>query len=121
MDNIAIRIRLVRKAMHLTQKQFANSIGLSNGTAILRYEKGLRRPGTPTIKMISIFTGKSENWLINGHESDINQKSSISIPVLCSCETLHYLGTEFVVLRINKNCKAHNLNHKGAVSCQVKQ
>ena len=55
-NNIADKIKTLRKAKGLTQEQFAERIGLTRG-AIGGYETGRRNPRLPDLQKIADFFG----------------------------------------------------------------
>lgn len=59
------RLKELRKALHLTQKAFAEKIGAKQNT-IATYEMGRNNPSDPVIHSICIAFGVNENWLRNG-------------------------------------------------------
>lgn len=67
MSSICQRIKLLRKDMGLTQKEFANRIGVTNAH-ISRIEKELTRPSAALIKLICKTYQVSESWLLQGTE-----------------------------------------------------
>jgi transcriptional regulator with XRE-family HTH domain len=59
------RIRLVRKALGLTQKGFADRIGITYQMLGL-YERGVYEPSEKVLKLISSVFGVSSEWLKSG-------------------------------------------------------
>lgn len=59
------RLKELRKALHLTQKAFAERIGAKQNT-IATYEMGRNNPSDPVIHSICIAFGVNEDWLRNG-------------------------------------------------------
>ena len=59
------RLKELRKALHLTQKVFAERIGAKQNT-IATYEMGRNNPSDPVIQSICIAFGVNEDWLRNG-------------------------------------------------------
>ena len=59
------RLKELRKALHLTQKVFAERIGAKQNT-IATYEMGRNNPSDPVIHSICIAFGVNEDWLRNG-------------------------------------------------------
>lgn len=59
------RLKELRKALHLTQKAFAEKIGAKQNT-IATYEMGRNNPSDPIIHSICIAFGVNEEWLRNG-------------------------------------------------------
>jgi transcriptional regulator with XRE-family HTH domain len=65
--NISInqRVKLVRKAMHITQREFSSLLSLSGGY-IGGVEANLREVNGRLIKLIVSEFSVNEEWLING-------------------------------------------------------
>lgn len=59
------RIKKLRKALDLTQQEFADKIGIKQNT-IATYEMGRSVPSDQTIRSIHREFGVSEEWLKNG-------------------------------------------------------
>ena len=62
---IGERIRQVRKFKDLTQKKFADSLGMKQNT-VATYEMGRTNPSDPAIKSICREFGVNEEWLRSG-------------------------------------------------------
>lgn len=67
MDAICQRMKLLRKDLELTQKEFASRLGVTNAH-ISRIEKELTRPSSALIKLICKTYQVSELWLLQGKE-----------------------------------------------------
>lgn len=65
MNDIGIRIRDVRKEAKRTQREFAESLGMSENY-IWQIEKGQREPSDRTIKDICRIFAVREEWLRTG-------------------------------------------------------
>lgn len=61
------RLRILRKKLNLTQKQFAQSIGLKTASAIGNIELGLIELSDRNIGRICEEFNVNENWLRNGN------------------------------------------------------
>lgn len=59
------RIREVRKALHLTQKEFGDKIGIA-GNTVTNYENGLRSPSNSIVVAICREFDVNEDWLRTG-------------------------------------------------------
>ena len=59
------RIKMIRKAAHLTQTEFGEQIGVK-GNTITGYENGLRTPSDAVIKAICREFNINETWLRTG-------------------------------------------------------
>ena len=66
MNEIGIRIRDARKAAKKTQREFAESLGMSENY-IWQIEKGQREPSDRTIKDICRIFAVREEWLRTGN------------------------------------------------------
>ena len=62
---IGIRLKQLRKALKLTQVEFALRLKVSKGF-LSNLEKGIRQPSDQLLKLISYEFSSSENWLISG-------------------------------------------------------
>lgn len=59
------RIREARKALHLTQKEFGDKIGIA-GNTVTNYENGLRSPSNSIVVAICREFNVNEEWLRTG-------------------------------------------------------
>lgn len=59
------RIKELRKALHLTQAEFAQRIGVKQNT-VAQYESGRNDPTDTVLKLICLNLGASEVWLRTG-------------------------------------------------------
>jgi len=64
--SIGQRIKDFRKSLKLTQKQFAQKVGISSASQICDFEKGLRYPSSKTIVRIAKALNLDPNWLLTG-------------------------------------------------------
>ena len=62
-DKLLSRLRMLRKARGLTQRQFADAAGLAYGT-YTKYEGGTSSPGVEQLKKIALFFGVSIDYLV---------------------------------------------------------
>lgn len=69
------RVRLIRKALNMTQKEFANSIGLKSSSAIGNIELGLIDLSQRNIELICNKHNVNENWLKFGDGTMFNEIS----------------------------------------------
>lgn len=67
------RIKKVRKYLGLTQKEFADNLGVSL-SAVQRWEMGMRKVDERTIKLISEKFRVSERWLKSGEGEMFDDK-----------------------------------------------
>ena len=64
MNNISDRIRVLRKSEHLTQKEFAKRLLISQ-SYLSGLENGNEIPTNKSLKLICLEFGVSESWLLN--------------------------------------------------------
>ena len=64
MNNISDRIRVLRKSEHLTQKEFAKRLLISQ-SYLSGLENGNEIPTNKLLKLICLEFGVSESWLLN--------------------------------------------------------
>ncbi|MBC5998305.1 XRE family transcriptional regulator [Romboutsia ilealis] len=69
------RVRLIRKALNMTQKEFANSIGLKSSSAIGNIELGIIELSQRNIDLICRKHNVNENWLKYGEGNMFNKVS----------------------------------------------
>ena len=65
MDTIGERLKFIREKIGLSQKKFADSLGISKGSIIL-YEKNDRSPDSSLLKTLFEKYKVSPNWLFLG-------------------------------------------------------
>ena len=65
-NRIARRIREIR-GFDLTQKKFAELLGISQAT-VSKLEKGLVLPNSEVLLKLSEISGKSIDWILKGEE-----------------------------------------------------
>ena len=68
---IGNRIKRVRRALDLTQTEFASRLGLTQNT-VTRYETGDRNPSTAVLSLIIKAYDVNEEWLRNGEGEMFN-------------------------------------------------
>lgn len=59
------RVKAIREHFHLTQKQFAEKLGISRNT-ISKYEYEGRNPEGPIVELVCREFGVSRDWLLEG-------------------------------------------------------
>lgn len=64
-----VRIKKIRKALNLTQQEFADKIGVGRNN-IAGYETGRRCPSDAAISLICKTFNVNEDWLRNGGSDD---------------------------------------------------
>jgi transcriptional regulator with XRE-family HTH domain len=77
------RIRKLRKSLDLTQKDFAERIGMKSNT-IATYEMGRAIPSDPTINNICKEFGVNETWLRTGEGEMFVPTSTSALDALAS-------------------------------------
>jgi transcriptional regulator with XRE-family HTH domain len=66
MENIGQRIKMLRKLLCLTQKEFGEKIGINDIATISKFEKEQREPDINRVSAMSKTFGVSIEWLITG-------------------------------------------------------
>lgn len=82
--NLGERIKKLRKALDLTQQQFAEKIG-STQNALTGYETGRRNPSSSVINNICKTFDVSESWLRTGDGEMLIPKANAAL-ILLACE-----------------------------------
>lgn len=59
------RLKALRKSLNLTQKDFAEKIGIKRNT-LAKYETGVISPSTAVVSLICRVFNVNENWLRSG-------------------------------------------------------
>lgn len=67
--NLHIQLRKLRKALDLTQQEFADRIGVKRNT-VATYEMGRSSPSDSAVALICREFGVNEDWLRNGGPDD---------------------------------------------------
>ncbi|MBP3487311.1 MAG: helix-turn-helix transcriptional regulator [Roseburia sp.] len=67
MSTIGERIEMVRKEAALTQKEFADSLGITQAQ-LSAMERKVANPSLTLVKLISCLYAKNENWILEGEE-----------------------------------------------------
>lgn len=75
------RIKKVRKALDLTQQQFADSIGVKRNT-VATYELGRSEPSNAAISLICKTFSVNEEWLRTGEGEMFDPKASDAMEAL---------------------------------------
>ena len=88
------RVRTVREALKLTQREFSKSVGLAQ-TALSMIETGKNTLTDKVIKLICAEFGVNENWMRSGKGSMLKQSPQLKelgdILVDLTPETQNYL------------------------------
>lgn len=71
------RLKMVRKAVGLTQEKFGQAIGSKQNT-VAGYEMGIREPSNAVITLICREFGVNEVWLRTGEGGDDNMFSQVN-------------------------------------------
>ena len=85
-DNLKERIKALRKALDLTQQEFADKIGMKRNT-VANYETGRNEPSASVISLICREFSINENWLRTGEgdmkieipEEDLYSRAAASL------------------------------------------
>jgi transcriptional regulator with XRE-family HTH domain len=64
-ENVALRVKQIRKALHMTQVEFANGIGLGQ-SSIGMIERSLQPISSQGVKALCAVYGVNEDWLLYG-------------------------------------------------------
>lgn len=75
------RIKKLRKALDLTQQEFADKIGMKRNT-IANYETNRNDPSNSVVTLICKTFNVNEEWLRNGKGEMFNAKSSAAMEAL---------------------------------------
>lgn len=78
MATLGNRISHIRKALGLSQEQFAKKIGLQKAQSISRFEKNERHPRYETLIKIANLGNVSHDWLMTGKEPQERKPESIA-------------------------------------------
>ena len=90
------RIKKLRRALDLTQKEFANRIGIKQNT-IATYEIGRSEPIDAVVSLICREFNVNETWLRTGEGEMFKQTEESAISRLC--EELHASDLEAGIIR----------------------
>lgn len=106
------RIKQLRKALDLTQQEFAKRIGSVQNT-ITGYESGRRNPSNAVITSICREFGVSENWLRYGEgdmfvENDVFNLDDFARQHGATAAELEFLKVYF---ELDKNVRMALVNH----------
>ena len=74
-DGLPLRVRGLRKALGLTQRQFGERLGVNRST-IANLELGRSIPRIPLLRLMCEMFGVSEDWLLRGEGPMLLQKGS---------------------------------------------
>lgn len=92
------RIKELRKALNMTQQEFASSLGVSRNN-IAGYESGNTNPGDSAVSLICAKHNVNEKWLRTGEGEMFNELSEAE-------ETAAFLG------RIMRKDMDHDVRRK---------
>ena len=65
MNNLGLRIQMIRKSMGYSQRKFAEMLGIAYQTQN-KYEKGHRIPDVEYLQRLANITGCDPGWLLTG-------------------------------------------------------
>ncbi len=76
MDTLADRVRMIRKAQNMTQKEFAAAVGVQR-LVVASWEQGAAKPGHARLYVIAEKFGVNIDWLLKGeglpYKKDLEQ------------------------------------------------
>ena len=75
---IALRMRLSRKGLGLTQVEFAERAGL-RGNAVANYETGTNRPSLEAVAALRDTYGMTSDWIYFGDPSSLPYDLAVKI------------------------------------------
>ena len=75
MDNLAKRLKELRKKSGITQAKFAEAIGIQRGS-VANYEVGKSKPSHENLKKIANIFNVSMQYLVNGEDSAVPKLSN---------------------------------------------
>lgn len=78
METVGSRIKHVRKKKNLTQKNFAEILGITQAN-VSAIEKDISTPSLPLIKLICLKYDINESWIITGEGSMCDNRSTIDV------------------------------------------
>ena len=84
-EDVAMRIGALIKALGMTQVGFANLVGVSQ-SAVNNYLQAVRRPDPDVAIDISIKTGVTTDWLYHGERAGLPARLLAILPDLSSVE-----------------------------------
>lgn len=90
------RIKKLRKALDLTQQEFANRLGISRGN-VATYETREGSPGSSVISLICREFNVNEAWLRTGEGEMFNRTEQSAVERLCA--ELHANELESKIIR----------------------
>ena len=109
MDGVSQRIKLLRKALDISQREFCKLLSLSGGY-IANIEANMREPNDRLIKLIVAEFNVNEEWLLNGNGQmfDIKVKDERSSRLLSLFNNLSRKYQDVVFDMIKSLSKADN-------------
>lgn len=97
-----MRIKKLRKALGLTQQEFADKIGIVRGN-IATYETGKSKPGDAVVSLICREFSVNEEWLRTGNGEMFKAAPSDALDALAA--TYHLTHGEYVLIEKFVNMK----------------
>lgn len=96
------RIKKLRKALDLTQQEFADKIGIVRGN-IATYETGKSKPGDAVVSLICREFNVNEEWLRTGNGEMFKAAPSCALDMLA--DTYHLEHSEYILIEKFVNIK----------------
>lgn len=107
METLGERLKKLRKALDLTQSEFASKIG-SVQNSITGYESGRRNPSAPVISLICKEFNVNEEWLRDGIGEMFKAAPSTALDALA--EEYNYSRQDYVVVETFSNLSRSERN-----------
>lgn len=96
------RMKELRKALGLTQQEFADKIGIVRGN-IATYETGKSKPGDAVVSLICREFSVNEDWLRTGNGEMFKAAPSCALDMLA--DTYHLEHSEYILIEKFVNMK----------------
>ena len=96
------RMKELRKALGLTQQEFADKIGIVRGN-IATYETGKSKPGDAVVSLICREFSVNEDWLRTGTGEMFKAAPSCALDMLA--DTYHLEHSEYILIEKFVNMK----------------
>lgn len=99
------RMKELRKALGLTQQEFADKIGIVRGN-IATYETGKSKPGDAVVSLICREFSVNEDWLRTGTGEMFKAAPSCALDMLA--DTYHLEHSEYILIEKFVNMKSES-------------
>lgn len=99
------RMKELRKALGLTQQEFADKIGIVRGN-IATYETGKSKPGDAVVSLICREFNVNEEWLRTGNGEMFKAAPSCALDMLA--DTYHLEHSEYILIEKFVNMKSES-------------